>query len=84
MTSLMTAPFGMYVVLGDATENATTVGREGGVEFPNRPVFRLTMRDGRPATLMVIEGTGDTKLTHPDGDSLVIDLAALWLQSPFS
>jgi Uma2 family endonuclease len=33
---------------------------------------------------LVIEGEGDAKLTHPDWDSLVIDLAALWLQSPFS
>ena len=33
---------------------------------------------------MVIEGEGDTKLDHLDWDGLVIDLAVLWLQSPFS
>ncbi len=33
---------------------------------------------------LVIGGEGDTKLVHPDWDGLVIDLAALWLQSPFS
>lgn len=33
---------------------------------------------------LVIGGEGDTKMDHPDWDGLVIDLAALWLQSPFS
>lgn len=42
--------------------------------------FRLNSRAYR----LVIEGEGDTKLTHPDWDGLVIDLATLWLQSPFS
>ena len=27
---------------------------------------------------------GDSKLDHPDWDGMVIDLTALWLQSPFS
>jgi len=42
--------------------------------------FRLNAGAYRPA----IEGEGDTKLNHPDWDGLVIDLAALWRQSPFS
>jgi Uma2 family endonuclease len=33
---------------------------------------------------LVVEGAGDTKLSHPDWGDLVIDLATLWLQSPFS
>ena len=33
---------------------------------------------------LVAEGAGDTMPSHPDWDGLVIDLAALWLQSPFS
>ena len=33
---------------------------------------------------LVIAAEGDRTLHHPDWDGLVIDLAALWLQSPFS
>jgi Uma2 family endonuclease len=33
---------------------------------------------------LVIEEAGDTKLSHPDWDGLVIDLAVLWSQSPFA
>jgi Uma2 family endonuclease len=33
---------------------------------------------------LVIEGEGDMALDHPDWAGLVIDLAALWLQSPLS
>ena len=33
---------------------------------------------------LVAEGAVDTMRSHPDWDGLVIDLAALWLQSPFS
>jgi len=33
---------------------------------------------------LVAEGAGDTMLSHPDWDGLVISLAALWIQSPFS
>jgi Uma2 family endonuclease len=41
-------------------------------------------RSSSGAYQLVIEAEGDTKLNHPDWDGLVIDLAALWLQSPFS
>lgn len=33
---------------------------------------------------LLVEAEGDTRLEHPDWDGLVVDLAALWLQSPFS
>jgi Uma2 family endonuclease len=33
---------------------------------------------------LVIEAEGDAKLDHPDWNGLVIDLAALWAQSPLS
>jgi Uma2 family endonuclease len=32
----------------------------------------------------IVEGQGDTTLEHPEWDGLVIDLAALWRQSPLS
>lgn len=32
----------------------------------------------------LIEAKGNTTLAHPDCDGLVIDLAALWRQSPLS
>jgi len=33
---------------------------------------------------LAIEGEGDTKLTHPDWDGLVIDVARLWSKSLFA
>lgn len=33
---------------------------------------------------LVIAGEGDTTLEHPDWTGLVIDLEALWAQSPLS
>jgi Uma2 family endonuclease len=42
--------------------------------------YRLT--DG--AYRMIAEGRGSTTILHPDWDGLVIDLTALWNQSPFS
>lgn len=33
---------------------------------------------------LLVEAQGETRLLHPDWDGLVVDLAALWLPSPFS
>jgi Uma2 family endonuclease len=33
---------------------------------------------------LVVAAEGDTTLSHPDWAGLVIDLAALWVQSPFA
>jgi len=42
--------------------------------------YRLESRGYR----LVIEGEGDATLNHPDWEGLVIDLAGLWRQFPFS
>jgi hypothetical protein len=33
---------------------------------------------------LLVESQGDTLLRHPDWDGLIVDLAVLWRQSPFS
>ncbi len=44
----------------------------------------LTPHDVFEPDLLVAAAEGDSKLDHPDWDELVIDLTALWLQSPFA